>query len=123
MKLINLTDKPVTIKSSSGKELVIPPSGEKISLPEFVIEKSTTYPNFFRAEEGVDKFLIEKKLARMFFKLPAKAKSTIYIVDVNTLALITLFSNRSDFMFVTEAGELCVLQRKKTSNLKTNSAN
>jgi hypothetical protein len=122
MKLINLTDRSVTIKTSSGKELIIPPSGKKIRLPEFVIEKTTTYPNFFRVEKDRDKFLIEKKLARLFFQLPPRQKLTIYIVDVNTLALISLFCNRPDFMFASEAGELCVLQRKKTSNLKTNNS-
>jgi len=123
MKLINLTPQLVTIKSSSGKKFVIPPSGETIKMPDFALEKSTTYPNFFRVEENGDKYLIEKKIARLFWELPPKKKQTIYIVDSPTLALISLFINRTDFMFVTESGELCVLQRKKTSNLKTNSAN
>jgi hypothetical protein len=114
MKLVNLTSTPLKIKSSSGKELIIPPSGQKIRMPEFVIEKSTTYPNFFRAEKDMDKFLIEKKLARLFFSnLPPQKRGTIYIVDANTLAFISLFMNRSDFMFVSESGELCILQRKK----------
>jgi hypothetical protein len=119
MKLVNLTERTVIIKSSSGKELVIPPSGKKIQLPEFTIEKTTTYPNFFRVEEGGDKYLIEKKLARLFFDLPPKKKQTVYIVDLPTLSLISIFTNRPDFMFATDSGELCVLQRKKQL-LKTN---
>ena len=117
MKLINLTSTPLTIKSSSGKKFVIPPSGEKIQLPDFVLEKSTTYPNFFRVEENSDKYLIEKKIARLFWELPPKKKQTIYIVDLYTLSLITLFTHRSDFMFVAESFELCVLQRKKQKKL------
>jgi hypothetical protein len=115
MKVVNLTNEGVTIITPSSNKITFPPSGLTISPPQWVFEKCTSYPYFYRIEdEGGDKFLLEKKIVRLSFTLPKREKGVLYIVDMNTLALITLFTDRADFFFV-EDGKLCRLQRKKNT--------